>query len=323
MSKVPKAFISYSHSDNEFAHQLAEDLIELGIDVWIDKWEILPGDSLIDKIYSEGLENTDTILILLSASSIESKWVKEELNVATIKRIEDFTRVIPVILESISVPLPLKTLNRINMSVNYDKPLRELVKAIHGVSEKPKIGTVPEYVTSLRESVGGLSKSASTIGSILIKNPEDDGREKYYSASDLHSLVSFMTIEEFNDALDEMEEFELVKLSKYIGTHPYNFAHLTPSYKLFLDFKDEGLKYNPEEDIKVVAVAIVEKNEEIWGKDLKDSTKLSPIRINYAVAYLNDHGLIKVLNVCGTAPYDFGIIDATRHTRDFVRTNCK
>ena len=211
MDKHPKVFVSYSHADKEFAQKLAEDLIELGIDIWIDKWEIFPGDSIIDKIYSEGLENTDIILILLSTSSIESKWVKEELNVATIKRIEDFTRVIPIILESIDIPLPLRTLSRVNMSVNYDEPLLELVKTIHGVSDKPKIGTVPEYVTSLKPSVGGLSKGASTIGSVLIENHlienhEEHGNEKNYSAKDLNSLVSFMTIEEFNDAIEELED---------------------------------------------------------------------------------------------------------------------
>jgi len=322
MDKHPKAFVSYSHSDKEFAHHLAKDLIDSGIDIWIDKWEMLPGDSLIQKIFLEGLDKSDFILILLSTNSIQSKWVKEELNADIIKRIEDMTRVIPIRLDSSDIPLPLRSIFWIDMSSNYDDQLREIVKTLHGVSEKPKIGSVPDYVTSLKQSVGGLSEEASTIGSILIKNLEENGREKYYAASDLHSIVSFMTIEEFNDAIEEMEEFQLVKPLKYIGTHPYNFGQLTPSYRLLLRFKDEGLEYNPEEDIKVVAAAIVAKKE-TRGDGLREATKLSPLRINYAVACLNDHGLIKVINVLGTAPYDFGIIDATRHTREFVKSNCK
>lgn len=322
MDRDPKAFVSYSHSDKEFAHQLADDLIHSGVDIWIDKWEMSLGDSLIQKIFLEGLDKSDFILILLSRNSIQSKWVKEELNAAIIKRIEDLTRVIPIILESVDIPLPLRSIFWIDMSSNYDEKLRELVKTLHGVSEKPKIGTVPDYVTSLRDSVGGLSEGASTIGNILIKNPEENGREKYYSASTLHSLVSFMSIEEFNDAIEEMEDLGLVKPLKYMGTHPYIFGQLTPSYRLFLHFKDEGLEYDPEEDIKTVAVAIVAKKT-TRGDGLREATKLSPIRINYAIAYLNDRGLIKVVNVLGTAPFDFGIVDATRHTRNFVKNNCK
>ena len=79
-----------------------------------------------------------------------------------------------MILELKYIPLPLRSIFWIDMSSNYEKHLRELLKALHGVSEKPEIGTPPEYVTSLQQSVGGLSEGASTIGSILIKNPEEN-----------------------------------------------------------------------------------------------------------------------------------------------------
>jgi hypothetical protein len=328
INTTPKAFISYSHSDKEFVHLMAEDLISSGVDVWIDKWEIQLGDSLIQKIFLEGLENTDFILICLSKNSAKSKWVTEELSVAIVKKIEGLTRLIPIILEPIDVPLPLRGLKWIDMSSNYDEGIRELVKTFHGVSDKPPIGKAPDYVTSLKPSVGGLSQNASTIGSILISRREEDGEdekrgdEKSYGASELHSLVSFMTIDDFNDAIEELEDDGLIEPLTGMRTRPYTFFNLKPTYGLLLLLKDEGLDYNPEDDIKFVANAIVNKKQ-TGGKEIKEITKLSPLRINHAVSYLKDRHLVKTIAFAGSAPYDFGIVQSTRHTRMFVNENCR
>ena len=47
-----KIFISYASEDKDFVDRLATDLKHQGIDIWIDKWEIKVGDSLISKISS-------------------------------------------------------------------------------------------------------------------------------------------------------------------------------------------------------------------------------------------------------------------------------
>jgi len=43
-------FISYSHSDSEFADRLARQLVAHKTNVWLDKWELNIGDSLIERI---------------------------------------------------------------------------------------------------------------------------------------------------------------------------------------------------------------------------------------------------------------------------------
>ncbi|MFW5667325.1 MAG: toll/interleukin-1 receptor domain-containing protein, partial [Coleofasciculus sp.] len=44
-----KAFISHSSIDKPFVERLATDLRSReGIDAWLDKWEILPGDRIPD-----------------------------------------------------------------------------------------------------------------------------------------------------------------------------------------------------------------------------------------------------------------------------------
>lgn len=64
----------------------------------------MPGDSLVKKIFEEGLSNADAFLILISKNSINSNWVRQELDVALIKRIEGITRIIPLILDDVKLP---------------------------------------------------------------------------------------------------------------------------------------------------------------------------------------------------------------------------
>ncbi|MCZ3364407.1 MULTISPECIES: toll/interleukin-1 receptor domain-containing protein [Methanobacterium] len=303
----PKVFMSYSYLDKEFATKIANDLKKAEIDIWNDKWEIQEGDSLIYKIISEGIANSDFFLILLSNASVNSKWVKEELDAAIIQNIESITHIIPILIEPIDIPLPLRNLIWIEMYSNYDNAIKSLIKIIHEDYENYSLNIISKYFIS---SIGGLSKNASSVGSILLLRPDDKtGFEKSFSAKELQSLVP-LTSQELNDAINELEEYGLVKTLNYLGTAPYDFGQVTPTYMLFIHFK-EKLDYDPYDDIKSIAEAIIKNDQKI---DLK----IPPVRINRAVAYLEAYGYIKVIRTLGTAPYDFGILIPTEHIHDFV-----
>lgn len=322
MNDRPKAFLSYSHADKEFAVELADRLRQSGVDLWLDKYEIRPGDSLIDKIFSEGLAKTKFFLILLSVASTQSKWVQEELNAAMIKRIEGVTRIIPLLREHCEIPLQLQPLKWVDLSSSYESGLKDLVRVIHDVADKPPVGTPPSYVTALKHSVGGLSKEASTVGLLLLSTDEDEtGFETRFWSRDLHSSIPTLSTQEFNDAIDELESNGLVKAHKVFGNAPYYFGGVTPTYALYLHFKDEGLAYDPIADIKAVAAAIVAKDS-LRGPDLQQLIQISPGRLNRAVAYLEDYGYIRVIRTLGTRPFDFRDVLATRQTRQFVKDNC-
>ena len=52
MTAAPKVFISHASEDKDrFVLGLATKLRDSGVDAWLDKWEMLPGDSLVDKIF--------------------------------------------------------------------------------------------------------------------------------------------------------------------------------------------------------------------------------------------------------------------------------
>lgn len=93
----PKAFVSHASEDKErFVIPFATALRAKGIDAWVDRWEMRLGDSLVDKIFEEGLKDASAVIIVLSNASIAKPWVREELNGAFVKRMEKGTRIIPI-----------------------------------------------------------------------------------------------------------------------------------------------------------------------------------------------------------------------------------
>jgi hypothetical protein len=123
-------FISYSSKDSSFAERLALSLVESRIHVWIDKWEIKPGDSLIDKIQG-ALTKSSFLLVILSENSVNSEWCKKELNSGLIREIESKEVVlIPVLLEKCEVPLFLKEKLYADFSKSFDDGLKQLLRPL-------------------------------------------------------------------------------------------------------------------------------------------------------------------------------------------------
>ena len=109
MSNAPIVFLSHATEDKErFVRSFAAALRKKGIDAWVDEWEIVPGDSLVQKIFEEGIRSATAIIVILSKTSVTKKWVKEELDAAIITRITNATRLIPVVIEECDVPIALR-----------------------------------------------------------------------------------------------------------------------------------------------------------------------------------------------------------------------
>ena len=91
-----KIFISHSVIDKPFVKKLKQDLNLNYIDTWFDEDELQVGDSVIDKL-SDALTSSSHFLIVLSPNSVNSEWVKYELDNA-LKHTEQETvnKIIPI-----------------------------------------------------------------------------------------------------------------------------------------------------------------------------------------------------------------------------------
>ena len=213
-NKSPVAFISHAREDKErFVLSFAEKLLQNGIDVWVDQWEMLPGDSLIDKIFEEGIKNADAFIVVLSTESVKKHWVREELNAGLVKRISGQCEVIPVVIDDCEIPEALQSIlwEKIENLDDYRTELDRIVAAILGVSQKPNIGELPQYVELETNLVSGLSK----IDTIVLKVSCE------FSIENGHSFVNTENIKDDLEALgisqDQMyESIEILSENYFI-----------------------------------------------------------------------------------------------------------
>lgn len=71
-------FISHASADKPFVFRLAFELLAEGVPVWLDKWELGPGDPLITSLDS-ALDGSARVLVVMSSHAAATKWVKYEV----------------------------------------------------------------------------------------------------------------------------------------------------------------------------------------------------------------------------------------------------
>lgn len=101
-------FLSHNSKDKPFVRKLASDLRRRSFYVWVDEAEIKLGDSLINKI-REGIDKVEYVGVVISNDSINSEWVKYEIDIAMNHEIEGKkVKVLPIMLEKVDLPGFLK-----------------------------------------------------------------------------------------------------------------------------------------------------------------------------------------------------------------------
>jgi hypothetical protein len=140
-------FISYSHSDRAFVDRLASTLVARKINVWLDRWEILVGDSLIQKVEA-GLEECAALLVVLSKTSVESEWCRKELSAGLIRELDERKVVVlPVLIEDCKIPLFLRDKFYADFRTGFDSPFEDVVNALAGVTsmEMGRVAAADSY----------------------------------------------------------------------------------------------------------------------------------------------------------------------------------
>jgi len=126
-------FISYSHADKKFVDRLAIELVRARAPIWLDRWELKVGDSLIQRIQT-AIQGAGALLVILSKTSVESEWCKKELSAGLVRELEEKrVLVLPVIIEDCEVPLFLREKVFADFRSNYDEGLGQLLRSIAGL----------------------------------------------------------------------------------------------------------------------------------------------------------------------------------------------
>ena len=227
----PMVFISHASEDKErFVEGFARKLMGKGIQVWYDKWEMFTGDSLIDKIFEEGLKGADAVIIVLSNNSVQKPWVIEELNAAMVKKINSKTKLIPLLIDNCSVPECLRSTlwQKIEDTDDYESEFERIVASIFRITEKPPLAEPPKYSRAKISNIPGLTKQDTLIFQLLCQQAIENNRLRGDIRSASEKVHDYdINREQLSDSLEMLESKAFVKLTRgdNVGLILY---HITP-----------------------------------------------------------------------------------------------
>lgn len=126
-------FISYRTVDRAFAMRLYERMDAIGLRVFLDQNELLPGDRLVGTLH-EALDRSHAALVLLSKGYLESEWCQAECERLVHLAIErPGFRLIPLRLDDSPMPGKLSTLLSVDFSRDALPGGDQLNRVVYGV----------------------------------------------------------------------------------------------------------------------------------------------------------------------------------------------
>jgi len=128
-------FISHNRVNKDWVRDTVGSWRALGLSVFFDEDSIEAGDDIVSAI-GTAITSARAVVLVLSPSSLNSRWVAFELSTAAFQDVDTASRkIIPVVLEPIDrnqLPPALKRLNQIDLSSprDYAREYARLLKAL-------------------------------------------------------------------------------------------------------------------------------------------------------------------------------------------------
>ena len=123
-----QVFLSYAREDEARAQILVRALEREGISVWWDH-DIAPGKSW-DEVIGARIESARAVIVLWSAKSVRSNFVKEEAQLAL-----DGQKLVPVLIEKVDPPIGFRRMHAANLigwaGEADHRQWRALLEALH------------------------------------------------------------------------------------------------------------------------------------------------------------------------------------------------
>jgi hypothetical protein len=296
---APGVFLSHAGEDNDrFARRFAEGLAKAGCRVWFDQWEILPGDSLVDKVFEEGLKEADAMVVVLSANSIDKAWVREELNAGFMKRLEGKCKLIPVILDGVEVPEVLRSTvwQRVDDLNSYDEAFDRVVRAIHDDRHRPAPGAQPRYSETI--ALPGLYSTDTLVlrvaGEMVVESDGDLVRTvEIFPRLDADDV----TEEAYIDSLQVLEEHGYVDVHRTMGSGLQGASSFTVT-TLGLDTYATNFVPGYDDMERKVIVELVNTDHQSDRK-IASETGVPRVLVEHVFDVLASRGLVKVSKTTG------------------------
>lgn len=297
--KPPKVFLSHASEDKErFVLEFARRLRRHGVDAWLDKWEMLPGHSLVEKIFDEGLKDAEAVVVVVSSYSLDKKWVQEELNASIVKRINEGSLLIPIVLDGAQVPEALKSTvwESIDDPSSYDESFERIMSSIFKGSLRPALGSRPKYAV---ENLPSMYKLADTdvlvfreFGALAIEtnDPIDIDTESVWKRVEQLDVCR----EDFLDALHILKERRYLKESPELAPVPPWFSITQSGLEEYLS------RFYPEypDTFRRVAMAVVNQGL-LENYELAKELAQAQVVIDHVIRMMTQRGFVLATEALG------------------------
>lgn len=299
--KPPRAFISHASADKDrFVRLLDSALTDSGVRTFLDERDLLPGDKLIDRIFKEGISDSDVVIVVLSLNSIDRPWVKEELDAAIVQRIKGVVKkIIPVVLDDVTPPVPLQATvwEKVTDLSNVDRHFERIVTSIFGARE-PALGPAPAYVEKPLAGLGmhpmdeHVLRLAGEIRLAQDRDPTISVYELWGRAHDLEILER-----DFADAISSLDRKGCFSDVYAEGGTIWPIALRLSSFGLetYLRGYRQGDYVRAERDV----VAAIVNQEASSADDLVKITGLAPAIVEWAIEGLESRGYVRGVHGMG------------------------
>ncbi len=292
--KPPLVYLAHGSEDKEtIVRPLAHRLMEKGIDVWFDNWEIRAGDSLRQKM-EEGLGNCTHFVVVLTPMSMAKLWVNAEIDAAFVQRLAGTSKLIAlrcgVDVSSLSPFL------RAQLSPEFrpgsDEDFERLVADIYEIGLKPALGRGPRYLKSIPEGLTGWSTAVVAIAEYLVTNSKSGLFADPQVAVDEVAAATGLPMADVADAAFELAGAGFVDVRRsFKGGDNHLFW---PKPSLFVEFDRHLAGIDSKGDAAAIVTWLLNLGAD--GASADDVAKEFPgwtdRRINSALTYLDERGVV-------------------------------
>ncbi len=118
-----QVFISYAREDQAFVYRLADELVQRGIAIWLDRQQIKPGSLWSEQIQA-ALDRSHMMVVVLSPQAVVSRNVADEWHYF----LDEDKPIVPVLYELCRVPFQLRRIQHVAFAgADYEQALEQLV----------------------------------------------------------------------------------------------------------------------------------------------------------------------------------------------------
>jgi hypothetical protein len=288
----PKVFISHASEDKaRFVVAFAERLRANGVDAWLDQWEMRPDDSLVDKVFEQGLAQAQAVIVVLSAVSVTKPWVREELNVSVVKRINKGLKLIPVVIDRCEVPEALQSTiwQRIDDLASYDDAFQRILAALFDTSPRPVLGERPARFAAPGPKIAGLNQTDELVLREIAYREIDlgDGPVTYAELRE-DPDVAAVPEEQLLESLDILAQRQLIEVER--SAPPISHTRLT-----MLGFRQYAQSYIADYAQTVATLGGLIVNERVYANgELATRSGKPTALVNFVLDVLAEDGHIEL-----------------------------